>query len=249
MKTLIIIPTYNESQNIEKMIRSIFTIHEWDDDLHILVVDDNSPDGTAHRVRDLKSRSYPETLFLLSRDSKQGLGTAYIKGFQWGLAKTYGRFVEMDADFSHKPEYLPPMIEQTHHYDFIIGSRYIPGGGVKGWGLLRKFISMAGSLYARMILGLPIHDLTGGFNLWTRSVLEHLDLNDIRSEGYAFQIELKYKAFANGFSWSEYPIIFEDRQAGKSKMSKRIIVEAIIRVLQMKLHTTNSKHKFRNPKQ
>jgi len=234
MKTLIIIPTYNESQNIENMIQSIFTLREWNDDLHILVVDDNSPDGTAHMVRDLKSRSYPETLFLLSRDSKQGLGTAYIEGFQWGLAKTYGLFVEMDADFSHNPKYLSPMIAQTMQYDFIIGSRYIQGGGVKGWGLLRKLISMTGSLYARVILGLPIHDLTGGFNFWTRSVLEHLDLDDIRSEGYAFQIELKYKAFSKGFSWSEYPIIFEDRQAGKSKMSKRIIVEAIIRVLQMK---------------
>jgi dolichol-phosphate mannosyltransferase len=235
MKTLIIMPTYNESQNIEKMIQSIFTIREWNDDLHILVVDDSSPDGTAQKVRDLKSRSYPHTLFLLSRDSKQGLGTAYIKGFQWGLAKEYGLFVEMDADFSHKPKYLPPMIEQTRQYDFIVGSRYIPGGGVKGWGPLRKLISMGGSLYARVILGLPIQDLTGGFNLWTRSVLDHLDLDDIRSEGYAFQIELKYKAFSKGFSWSEYPIVFEDRQAGKSKMSKRIIVEAIIRVMQMKI--------------
>jgi dolichol-phosphate mannosyltransferase len=235
MKTLIIIPTYNESQNIEKMIRSIFRVRNPQIDLHILVVDDNSPDGTALIVKDLISQYYPGALFLLSRDAKQGLGTAYIEGFQWGLARDYGLFVEMDADFSHNPEYLSPMIEQTDRYDFIVGSRYVPGGGVKGWGILRKFISMSGSLYARVILGLPIHDLTGGFNLWKRSVLDHLDLNGIRSEGYAFQIELKHKAFVKGFSWVEYPIIFEDRQAGKSKMSKRIIVEAIFRVLQMKL--------------
>jgi len=235
MKTLIIIPTYNESQNIEKMIRSIFNSGKIPLNLHILVVDDNSPDGTADIVKDLISHAYSDgSLFLLSRKAKQGLGTAYIEGFQWGLTRDYELFIEMDADFSHKPEYLPPMIEQTHQADFVIGSRYVPGGGVRGWGFFRKFISMAGSLYARVILGLPIHDLTGGYNLWTRPVLDHLELNNIRSEGYAFQIELKYKAFANGFAWAEYPIVFEDRQAGKSKMSKRIILEAIFRVLQMR---------------
>jgi len=235
MKTLIIIPTYNESQNIGKMIRSIFNSGKTPPNRHILVVDDNSPDGTADIVNHLVSHAYPDgSLFLLSRKAKQGLGTAYIEGFQWGLAKDYELFIEMDADFSHKPEYLPPMIEQTRQVDFVIGSRYVPGGGVRGWGFFRKFLSMAGSLYARVILGLPIHDLTGGYNLWTRPVLDHLELNNIRSEGYAFQIELKYKAFANGFAWSEYPIVFEDRQAGKSKMSKRIILEAIFRVLQMR---------------
>ena len=235
MKTLIIIPTYNESQNIAKIVQAIFSIRDWHDDLHVLVVDDNSPDGTADIVNNLMAQSYPGVLFLLSRDAKQGLGTAYIEGFQWGLAKDYGLFVEMDADLSHNPKYLPYMIEKSVQYDFIVGSRYVPGGGVKGWGLWRKSLSMAGSLYARVILGLPIHDLTGGFNLWKRSVLDHLGLNGIRSEGYAFQIELKHKACSEGFSWLEYPIIFEDRQAGKSKMSKRIIVEAVLRVLQMKI--------------
>ena len=234
MKTLIVIPTYNESQTIEKMIRSIFRIENSHLDLHLLVVDDNSPDGTADIVKDLSSL-HNGALFLLSRNAKRGLGTAYIEGFRWGMARDYGLFIEMDADFSHNPGYLPPMIQYSERYDFVIGSRYVPGGGVRGWGVWRKFISTAGSLYARAILGLPIHDLTGGFNLWKRSVLERLDLNDIRSEGYAFQIELKYKAFSKGFSWLEYPIIFEDRQAGKSKMSKRIIVEAIFRVLQLKL--------------
>jgi dolichol-phosphate mannosyltransferase len=234
MKTLVVIPTYNESQTIEKMVRSISGIENPHRTLHLLVVDDNSPDGTADIVKDLSSQFHHENLFLLSRSAKQGLGTAYIEGFRWGLARNYELFIEMDADFSHNPEYLPPMIRHTRHYDFVVGSRYVPGGGVRGWGMLRKFISTAGSLYARTILGLPIRDITGGFNLWKRSVLERLDLNDIRSEGYAFQIELKYKAFSKGFSWLEYPIIFEDRQAGKSKMSKRIIVEAIFRVLQLK---------------
>jgi dolichol-phosphate mannosyltransferase len=234
MKTLIVIPTYNESQNIEKMIRSVFAVMSEAVNVHILVVDDNSPDGTALVVHELISESYPDNLFLLSRDAKMGLGTAYIAGFQWGMSRDYGLFIEMDADFSHNPKYLPALIQQARSHSVVIGSRYVPGGGVKGWGLLRKFISLAGSLYARLILGLPIQDLTGGFNLWQRAVLDNLDLDNIKSEGYAFQIELKYKAIAGGFSHIEHPIIFEDRQAGKSKMSKRIIVEAIIRVLQMK---------------
>lgn len=234
MRTLIVIPTFNESENIENIIRSIFEIQLQKGLIHILVVDDNSPDGTARIVNSLITTSFAERLFILSRESKQGLGTAYIDGFQWGLAKDYELFVEMDADFSHHPKFLLPMIEKARNHNLVIGSRYIEGGGVKGWGWIRKLISMAGSLYARRILGLTIRDLTGGFNLWQRQVFTRLDLNQIRSEGYAFQIELKYQAVMHGFSYTEYPILFEDRRAGKSKMSNRIVFEAMLRVLQMR---------------
>jgi len=235
MKTLIVIPTYNESENIENMIRLIFDTLPPYTQVHILVVDDNSPDGTAAVVRKLIQSAFTDTLFLQPRSGKLGMGTAYIDGFKWGLAKDYELFIEMDADLSHHPAFLPDMIHRAGQYDVVVGSRYVPGGGVKGWGLPRKFISKGGSLYARVVLGLPINDLTGGFNLWQRKVLEKIDMNSVRSEGYAFQIELKYKAFREGFSLFEHPIIFEDRRAGKSKMSKRIILEAVVRVLQMAL--------------
>jgi dolichol-phosphate mannosyltransferase len=169
------------------------------------------------------------------RDRKRGLGTAYIQGFQWGLQNDYQLLVEMDADFSHHPVYLLKMMQQMDHYDCIIGSRYVPGGGVTGWGPLRKIISKGGSLYAGLILGLPFKDLTGGFNIWKRRVLEAIDLSVIRSEGYAFQIELKYRAFKKGFRILESPITFEDRLRGKSKMSRKIVLEAIYRVWQLKM--------------
>jgi dolichol-phosphate mannosyltransferase len=235
MKTLIVIPTYNEAENIDGMIRSVFDHIPAHMNVHILVVDDNSPDGTATIVESLIQQYFGQSLFLMVRNGKLGMGTAYKEGFQWGLAKGYDLFIEMDADLSHHPAYLPDMIDHTHQHDVVIGSRYVPGGGVKGWGWLRKLISKGGSLYARLILGLPIRDLTGGFNLWKRKVLEKIDMNSVQSEGYAFQIELKYKAFRCGFSLGEHPIIFEDRRAGKSKMSKGIIAEAMLRVLQMKI--------------
>ena len=233
MKTLIVIPTYNESENIETMIRSVFDHLPVHQEVHILVVDDNSPDGTATVVEKLIQENYTKDLFLYTRKGKLGMGTAYIAGFKWGLDQDYDLFIEMDADLSHHPAYLPTMIDLATQHDVVIGSRYVPGGGVKGWGFFREFISKGGSLYARLILGLPIQDLTGGFNLWKREVLEKINMNSVRSEGYAFQIELKYKAFQNNFTIIEHPIVFEDRRAGKSKMSKRIIAEAIIRVLQM----------------
>lgn len=235
MKTLIVVPTYNEAQNIKEFIPLVFKAigEKWEVD--ILVVDDNSPDGTAEIVQKLKKETYTSRLHILKRERKLGLGTAYIAGFKWGFQKDYNLFIEMDADFSHNPATLPNMIEKTDTYDFIIGSRYVSGGGVKGWGLIRKFISLGGSLYAKTILGIPIHDLTGGYNLWKKDVLMGIDLNRVRSEGYAFQIELKYKAFKKGFKHLEYPIIFQDRFIGKSKMSRRIFIEAIIRVWQLKL--------------
>jgi dolichol-phosphate mannosyltransferase len=235
VNTLIVIPTYNESQNIEKFVRSIFSVTGVHEKVHILVVDDSSPDGTAGIVERLMRTDYGERLFLIVRDRKRGLGTAYLRGFQWGLERDFQLIVEMDADFSHNPKYLPEMVQAANQHDCVIGSRYITGGGVRGWGPIRKIISKGGSLYARIILGTPIHDLTGGFNLWKREVLECIDLTQIKSEGYAFQIELKYRAFKKGFLFLEFPIVFEDRLQGKSKMSKKIILEAIYRVWQLKM--------------
>lgn len=235
MKTLIVVPTYNESKNIERFILSVFQAADPLEDLHLLVVDDSSPDGTSGLVRALMRVIPHDRLFLMVRERKLGLGTAYIEGFQWGLERGYRLLVEMDADFSHNPIYLPDMLHAARQYDGVIGSRYIAGGGVRGWGFFRKAISRGGSLYARTILGAPIHDLTGGFNLWRREVLEGIDLSAIRSEGYAFQIELKYRAIQKGFRLLELPIVFEDRLEGKSKMSKKIVLEAIYRVWQLKL--------------
>ena len=234
MMPLIIIPTYNESLNVEKIIRRIFASQARSLHIHILVVDDNSPDGTAAIVNQLIASEFSGTLFLMQRPRKSGLGTAYIDGFRWGLDHGYDVLVEMDADFSHHPRYLAGMLAQTETYDYIIGSRYIDNGGVRGWGPARKFISMFGSLYAKTILCLPIHDLTGGFNVWKKSVLEKIDLKTVQSEGYAFQIELKYRAWRHGFRYLEYPIIFEDRQQGQSKMSRNIVLEAIYRVWQLR---------------
>jgi len=236
MHVLIIIPTYNECENISTLIRSIFVVAENAHiDMNILVVDDNSPDGTGKTVKKLIHTDYSGTLHLLNRKMKSGLGSAYIRGFQWGLKRDYQIFIEMDADFSHNPHYLPQMIKKIEHFDFVVGSRYIPGGGINGWGFFRRFISLAGSLYAKTILGLPIHDLTGGFNAWRRKPLENINLNNIKSEGYSFQIELKYKALIKGFRCLEFPIFFEDRFRGKSKISKKIIIEAIYRVWQLKI--------------
>lgn len=235
MKSLIVMPTYNEAPNVEKIIRLVFSQTAAPYRLHILVVDDNSPDGTAAIVDRLIETEFGRSLFLMSRDQKSGLGTAYIDGFRWGLAKGYDIFVEMDADFSHHPRYLHGMLRKTASCDFIVGSRYVQKGGVKGWGPGRKLISIWGSFYARTILNLPIRDLTGGFNIWKRHVLRKIDLDSVRSEGYAFQIELKYRAFAQGFRFVEYPIVFEDRQLGNSKMSKKIVFEAIYRVWQLRL--------------
>lgn len=234
VKTLIVIPTYNEAENIETFVHAIFDAAGNGSRWHILVVDDNSPDGTADIVKHLMRTGYGKRLFLIVRECKQGLGTAYLKGFQWGLGHDYQLIVEMDADFSHDPIYLPKMIQETDQYDCIVGSRYVAGGGVRGWGLLRKMISRGGSFYARIILGIPVQDLTGGFNLWKREVLDRIDLTSIKSEGYAFQIELKYRAFKKGFQLFEFPIIFKDRRQGKSKMSKKIILEAIYRVWQLR---------------
>lgn len=231
MKSLVIIPTYNEKENIANIIRAVFAKGYG---VHILVVDDNSPDGTAQIVKDLFSE-FPAQLHLLSRPGKQGLGKAYIAGFRWGMDQGYEVLVEMDADFSHRPADLGPLLEVMKIADFAVGSRYVAGGRTVNWGLLRKLISRGGGLYSRLILGFPLNDWTGGFNAWKKEVLERIDLSSVQSNGYSFQIELKYKALKKGFRGAESPIVFEDRRVGHSKMSLKIVLEAFYRVWLMRM--------------
>ena len=234
---LIIIPTYNESDNIEKLLD---LISRTDPAAHVLIVDDNSPDRTYEIVERLMQTSYPGRLFLLKRAGKLGLGTAYIAGFKWALARDYDYIFEMDADFSHDPKYLPAFLTAIEKHDLVLGSRYVPGGGVKNWGLLRKIISRGGSLYARTILGLTLRDLTGGFKCFRRQVLESIDLDAVKSNGYSFQIEMTYRARCKGFRICETPIVFEDRTAGKSKMSRKIFLEAVLMVWKLRMDSSIS---------
>ncbi len=225
MKTLIIIPTYNECENIANLIEAVLNLKQGH---HILVVDDSSPDGTGNIVLKLAEKN--SEVHLLSRPGKQGLGRAYIAGFKWGLDKGYEALVEMDADFSHRPEDLGLLVSKLKDHDFAVGSRYIEGGRTINWGMLRKIISRGGGIYSRMILGFPLNDWTGGFNAWKRHVLEGIHLDTVKSNGYSFQIELKYKALKKGYLGAESPIVFEDRRVGKSKMSFKIVIEAFYRV-------------------
>ena len=233
MNDLIIIPTYNEKENLGPLLEAVYEIRP---DIHVLVVDDNSPDGTGQLVAEwAETPQYEGRLFLLRRAGKLGLGTAYIAGFRWALARSYRRILEMDADFSHNPRYLPELLAAAEEADLVLGSRYVPGGGVKNWGFWRRFLSRGGSLYARVLLGLPYQDLTGGFKCFRREVLETLDLGAVRSNGYSFQIELTYRAHCKGFKIKEVPIIFEDREVGKSKMSKHIFWEAVLMVWKLRM--------------
>lgn len=228
---LVVIPTYNEIANIKTIVQQVLA-YDW---LHVLVVDDNSPDGTAKAVQELIDTEFADRLFLHKRAGKLGLGTAYLEGFSWALKKDYEAVLEMDADFSHNPKYLPAFRQAFDNgTDLVLGSRYVNGGGVKNWGLIRKFISRGGSLYARTILGLNIRDLTGGFKCFRRQVLESLDFDSVKSNGYSFQIELTYRTWQKGFKIVEVPIIFEDRTLGASKMSRKIFLEAIIMVWKMR---------------
>lgn len=226
-KPLVIIPTYNEALNIKFIINEIFKTCP---DINILIVDDNSPDGTAEIVHQMLDKR----IYILKRTKKQGLASAYIEGFKKGIDLGFNRFIQMDADFSHKPEHLPLMLENLKKYDFVIGSRNIKGGGVQNWSFFRNLISKAGSLYSKIILFCPINDLTGGFNGWRKEVLEGINLNNIISLGYSFQIELKYKAYKKGFKYIEFPIIFPDRKYGESKMSKDIFFEALKNVVKIR---------------
>jgi dolichol-phosphate mannosyltransferase len=228
MKILICVPTYNEAGNIAGIVKAIFAL---DLELDILVIDDSSPDGTGAIVTELMEQH--DRLFLLERKGKGGLASAYIAGFRYSIEHDYDVVGEMDADFSHPPEALREVnrLFATGEYDFLIGSRYAEGGGTVNWGLIRKLISRFGSLYARTILGVPIKDMTGGFNFWTRQALDAIGIDRIVSEGYCFQIELKARACKGGMRFTEFPIIFEDRRVGESKMSKRIVLEAFHKVL------------------
>lgn len=232
MKTLIIIATYNEKENISALIPKVFAAAP---DVDILVIDDSSPDKTYEVVEQFANNKYKGKLNLMKRSGKLGLGTAYIAGFKWALARDYQAIMHMDADFSHNPKYIPEFLKQIEHYDLVIGSRYVKGGGVVNWGLSRKIISRGGSLYSRTILGLPIRDLTGGFKCFRREVLEKIGVDNIKSNGYSFQVETTYRTFLNKFRIKEIPIIFEDRVIGQSKMSSGIFVEALLMILKLRL--------------
>jgi dolichol-phosphate mannosyltransferase len=225
VKTLIIIPTYNEKENIMAILEAVLALPIGVD---ILVVDDNSPDGTADLVK--TKMQTEKRVHLLSRAGKQGLGKAYLAGFDWGLKEGFKILVEMDADFSHRPQDLVKLLEKIKDADFAVGSRYISGGQTVNWGLLRKIISRGGGIYSRLILGFPLNDWTGGFNAWKDYVLKDMNLSTVKSNGYSFQIELKYKALKLGFKGVESPIVFEDRRVGNSKMSFKIVIEAFWRV-------------------
>lgn len=232
MKKIVIIPTYNELENIEKIIRSVFSLEEIVD---ILIVDDGSPDGTGNVVKQLQTE-FADRLFLLERKGKQGLGTAYIAGFKWGLQQQYDYIFEMDADFSHNPADLVRLYKACHIdcADMSVGSRYIRGGRVENWPLNRVLISYGASVYVRLITWMHVKDCTAGFVCYKREILEKISLDNIRFIGYAFQIEMKYRTWKAGFTIKEIPITFIDRKEGHSKMSKGIIKEAILGVWKMK---------------
>jgi dolichol-phosphate mannosyltransferase len=221
--TLIIVPTYNERANIESFLRTVRGTYG---EASILVVDDNSPDGTGDLVDSL-ARS-DSKISVMHRAGKLGLGTAYLEGFAWGMSRGFDRFVEMDADFSHDPKYLVDFAKALDNgADLVVGSRNIPGGKVEGWGLGRHVISKGGSLYSRMVLGVGVHDLTTGYKAFTRHALEILELSKVQSNGYCFQIEMTYRAIQRGLKVVEVPIVFVDRREGQSKMSRKIFVEAL----------------------
>ena len=223
---LVILPTYNERENITELIPQIMKV---DPRVHVLVVDDSSPDGTAKAVEGLIP-SAPGRIHLLLRTAKQGLAKAYMAGFQWGLQRNYEFLIEMDADFSHRIADLISMLNEPSTDMVVVGSRYVPGEGTANWGWIRQIISRGGSWYARQILRYPLRDWTGGFIRWHRRVLESLDFNQIQSDGYSFQIEMKFRALRKGFKVTEMPILFEDRRVGQSKMSSRIVWEALLKV-------------------
>jgi dolichol-phosphate mannosyltransferase len=223
----LIIPTYNERANLEGVVRAAAAELErvLSDSFRILVVDDNSPDGTGAIADALAAELEP--VEVLHRPAKAGLGQAYRAGFERALEAGATMVIEMDADFSHDPRYLPALLQTAEEADLVLGSRYVPGGGVRDWGLLRRLVSRGGGLYARTILGVDVRDLTGGFKCIRREVLEAIDLDSVRADGYVFQIEVTYRALIAGFRVREVPIVFVDRTAGKSKMSTRIALEAM----------------------
>jgi dolichol-phosphate mannosyltransferase len=236
---LVIIPTYNEIENIESIIRTIFS---QDKAYHILVVDDKSPDYTGKKVKQLKAE-FSNSLFLLERKGKKGLGSAYIDGFKWALERSYSYIFEMDADFSHNPNDLIKLYEACaiNGADMSVGSRYVKGITVVNWPMSRILLSYGASKYVRMITGMNVNDSTAGFICYKREALESIDLNKIKFVGYAFQIEMKFKAYKKGFTIVEIPVIFKDRTQGKSKMSRGIISDAVFGVISLKLKSLFAK--------
>jgi len=231
--SIVIIPTYNEIENIESIIRTVFSLNKQFD---VLIVDDNSPDQTAQKVIELQNE-FPDRLFLENRDKKSGLGTAYVHGFKWSIDKKYSYIFEMDADFSHNPKDLEKLYDACHfgRADIAIGSRYVTGVNVVNWPLSRVLLSYFASVYVRAITGMKIHDATAGFMCYKREVLESIDLDKIKFIGYAFQIEMKYRGYLKNFTITEVPIIFTDRTKGQSKMSNSIIKEAVLGVVSLRI--------------
>lgn len=226
MKTIVIIPTYNEIDNLRPLLQEIFL---YAPDTDVLIVDDNSPDGTGKLADEIHDEN--PRVNVMHRLEKAGLGKAYIAGFTYAIEHGYDAAFEMDADFSHDPRYLPDFLKAIEHADLVIGSRYIPGGDTPDWSPLRRFISGGGNIFARFMLGIPIHDCTAGYRCYRREVLESIDLDTVQSQGYAFQIEMAYRVMNRGFKIVETPIVFMDRRVGKSKMSRQIVIEGFTYVL------------------
>jgi len=234
VRLVVCLPTYNEIQNLEPMVRALGEVFEREAlDGRVLVIDDASPDGTGELADRLAAElPYVE---VLHRQAKQGLGPAYIAGFRRALAEEAELVMEMDCDFSHSPDHLPRLVLAASRADLVIGSRYVPGGRVENWGLGRRLVSRAGSVYARLVLGIDVHDLTGGFKCFHRIVLETIDLDSVSSLGYTFQVETTYRALRSGFRVEEVPIAFSDREVGGSKMTKSIVAEAVWRIPALRL--------------
>lgn len=232
MRNLVLIPTYNERENVSAMVDKVFSLPvEFD----ILIIDDGSPDGTADIVRE-RQKDYPDRLHLLCREGKLGLGTAYLAGFRWGLERDYDYIIEMDCDFSHNPDDLPRLVAAAEEgADVVIGSRYVQGVNVVNWPMSRLLMSYCASIYVRTVTGMPVHDATAGFVCYSRRVLETMDLDKVEMKGYGFQIEMKYSAWKLGFKIREVSIIFIDRVLGQSKMSSSIFGEAFFGVMKLRL--------------
>jgi dolichol-phosphate mannosyltransferase len=230
MKSLIIIPTYNERENIERIVPRVLG---QDPSINVLIVDDNSPDGTGQIADNMAEKD--DRIFVIHRQNKSGLGTAYITGFKFALQKDYDLVFEMDCDFSHDPKYIPHFLEAIQDVDLVLGSRYISGVNVINWPMSRLLLSYYANVYSRIITGLPVRDATGGFKCFRREVLEAIDLDEVKSNGYSFQIEMSFRAWKKGFKIKEIPIVFEDRKEGQSKMSKKIVREAVWMVWRLRL--------------
>ncbi|MDX9858366.1 MAG: polyprenol monophosphomannose synthase [candidate division Zixibacteria bacterium] len=231
-RALIIFPTYNERENIEKIVHAVLPL---DARIHVLIVDDNSPDGTGELADKLARQQ--NNVYVLHRERKEGLGRAYIAGFKWAIKEGFDFVFEMDADFSHGPEYIRDFLREIQHHDLVIGSRYISGVNVINWPMSRLLLSYFANVYTRWITGLPLRDATGGFKCFRREVLEAINLDDVKSTGYSFQIEMSMRAWKKGFRIKEIPIIFVDRVAGSSKMSKKIVREAVWMVWLLRLRS------------